>query len=268
MVEAEIMSGVRGEVPNLTVGELIGRYVREVVPKKKGAHWEEVRCKALQRDSLASVRLRHLDSPHVAAWQERRLSHVSQASVRRERNLLNAAFEIARKEWKWVRRNPFDGVRRPKDAKARTRVATQGEIDAILKLASPEMQKAIVLALETGMRASELTRFEAKGRVGYLADTKNDSSREVALSSRALEAMASGPVGISAGSISTLWAQYCKAAKVKGLTFHDLRRTAAVRLADKLSPLELAKMLGHKDLRMTLNVYYQADPEKVADKLG
>lgn len=262
------MAGIRGEIPDLAVSALLARYVREVVPGKKGARWEKVRCKAIGRDLLASVRLRHLDSPHVAAWQERRLRVVSAASVRRERNLLNAALEIARKEWKWIRRNPFDGVRRPKDGKARTRIATQDELDRIMAIASPEMRKTITLAVETGMRASELIRCEIRGRVAYLADTKNNTSREVALSTKAIEALQHGPIGIAAGSISTLWAQYCKTAKVKGLTFHDLRRTAAVRLAGKLSPLELAKMLGHRDLRMTLNVYYRADPEAVADKLG
>ena len=54
---------------------------------------------------------------------------------------------------------------------------------------------------------------------------------------------------------------------IEGLTFHDLRHTAVVRLAKKLSPFELAKMVGHRDLKMTLNVYYQQDAEETAKKL-
>jgi hypothetical protein len=51
--------------------------------------------------------------------------------VRRERNLLNNVFEIARKEWKWLGKNPFEGVRRPKDGKPRNRIATAAEIDRL-----------------------------------------------------------------------------------------------------------------------------------------
>jgi hypothetical protein len=44
--EAEIMAGVRGEVPNLTVKALLERYRKEVSPAKKGARWEEFACSA------------------------------------------------------------------------------------------------------------------------------------------------------------------------------------------------------------------------------
>lgn len=267
MVEAEIMAGVRGDIPNLTVAQLLDRYSREVSEGKKGKRWEQIRLKALGRDLLASVRLRQLDTPHVAEWQERRLKAVSGASVRRERNLLNNVFEIARKEWRWLRKNPFEGVRRPKDARPRNRVATSAEISTLLSSASPELRKAIVIALETGMRASEIPRAEVRGKVAYLSDTKNGEVREVPLSVKAAEQFRQG-VNLTAGSISALFAKLTDTAGVKGLTFHDLRRTAIVSLADKLTPMELAKMVGHKDLRMTLNVYFKADAEKVAEKLS
>ena len=263
--EAEIMAGERGEIPNLTVAALLQRYAKEVSRGKKGERWEVIRLTALERDRIASVRLRTLDSPHVADWQQRRLQAVSAASVRRERNLLNNVFEIARKEWRWLKRNPFEGVRRPKDGKPRDRIATDEELAKLLELASPAMQRAIVGAVETGMRAGELaSNPEIRGRVAYLLDTKNGTAREVPLSEKAVECF---PVGLSAGSISALFAQLCERAGVEGLTYHDLRRTAIVRLAQKLTPMELAKMVGHKDLRMTLNVYYKQDAEAVAAKL-
>ena len=263
--EAEIMAGERGEIPNLTVAALLQRYAKEVSRGKKGERWEVIRLTALERDRIASVRLRTLDSPHVADWQQRRLQAISAASVRRERNLLNNVFEIARKEWRWLKRNPFEGVRRPKDGKPRDRIATDEELAKLLELASPAMRRAIVGAVETGMRAGELaSNPEIRGRVAYLLDTKNGTAREVPLSEKAVECF---PVGLSAGSISALFAQLCERAGVEGLTYHDLRRTAIVRLAQKLTPMELAKMVGHKDLRMTLNVYYKQDAEAVAAKL-
>lgn len=265
--EAEIMGGARGEVPNLTVQALFTRYEKEVSEHKKGKRWEKVRLALLGRDKLAAVRLRQLDTPDVADWQKRRLEAVSGASVRRERNLLNNVFEIARKEWHWIRKNPFEGVRRPKDGKPRKRIATPAELDKLTTRASDRMRRVITFAVETGMRASEIAGLEKiAGRVAYIADSKNDEGREVPLSERALEAWQGGFCGLTAGTISTRFAQLCDECKIDGLTFHDLRATAATRLSKKLDVLQLAKMLGHKNPKM-LMVYYRESTEDIAKRL-
>jgi integrase len=264
-LESEVMAGVRGEIPNLTVQALLQRYKAEVSVNKKGKRWEEIRLDLVGRDRLASVRLRQLDTPHVAEWQERRLKAVSGASVRRERNLLNNVFEIARKEWKWLSKNPFEGVRRPKDGKPRKRIASQAEIKA---LTAPDdaMSGVITWALETGMRASEIAQPpEVTGRVAILRDSKNGEAREVPLSAKAIEVWEGG-FGLTAGSISTLFARRCDELKIEGLTFHDLRATAATRLAKVLHPLQLAKMFGWKDLKHAL-IYYRETADDIASKL-
>lgn len=265
-VEAEIMAGVRGEVPNLTVHALLSRYKTEVSPTKKGARWEVVRLTALERDRLALVRLRQLDAPHVSDWQRRRLQAVSSASVRRERNLLNNVFEISRKEWRWLGKNPFEGVRRPKDGRARTRIASDAEIVKLTAAASPALGRVIVLALETGMRAGEIAALsEIRGRVAYLADTKNGEAREVPLSTAAVEAWGDG-IKLTASSISALFARLCIDTGIKGLTFHDLRASAITRLARKLDALQLAKMIGHKNPKM-LMTYYRETAADIAKRL-
>lgn len=262
-VEAEIIGGTLGDIPNLTVREMFERYKRDVSAGKKGRRWEGIRLDALGRDPLASVRLRQLDTPHVAAWQERRLKAVASASVRRERNLLNNVLEIARKEWKWLAKNPFEGVRRPKDGKPRKRIATPAEIKQ-LTAANGSMSRVIVWALETGMRASEIASPPwVNGRVALLLDSKNGEAREVPLSPRALEVWTDGGFGLTAGSISALFARRCDELQIRGLTFHDLRATSATRLARRLHPLQLAKMFGWKDLKHAL-VYYRETADDVA----
>ena len=266
-VEAEIMAGVRGEIPNLTVSALLVRYEKEVSEYKKGKRWEVVRLTAMGRDRLAQVRLRDLDSPHAAAWQERRLKAVKASSVRRERNLLNNVFEIARKEWKWIRANPFEGVRRPKDGKPRDRIATQDEQEILLRKASPALGRAITAALETAMRCKEIaSKPEINGSVAKLRDSKTGEGRDVPLSAKAKRAFEEG-IDLTAGSISALFAQLCKAEKIKGLTFHDLKHTAMTRLSKRLDPWELAKMSGNKDMNLILNVYYKHDPHETVKKL-
>lgn len=186
--------------------------------------------------------------------------------MRRERNLLNNVFEIARKEWRWLRSNPFVGVRRPKDAKPRTRIASDDEITKLLEHASPALARAIVFALETGMRAGEIgSQPEIRGRVAYLTDTKNGESRAVPLSSKAVEVWGDG-IPLTGPSISVLFPQVCQKAGIKGLTFHDLRHSACTNLAEKLTMLELCRMMGWKDPRHAM-IYYNKTIGDIADKL-
>lgn len=84
----------------------------------------------------------------------------------------------------------------------------------------------------------------------------------------AVAAWKDGGFGLTAGSISALFARYAKEAKVEGLTFHCLRRTAATRLSERLTVLELCAMFGWKDPRIVVKHYYKADPEAIARKLN
>lgn len=268
--EAEILGG-ESVIPNLTLDAVFERYGRDVSAGKKGEKWEKARIGLLRRDPLALVRLKEFGRVEVAAWRERRLKEVSAASVRREWNLLNHACNLAVNEWGWLKENPFRLVKRPADGKARKRIATDAEIAVLTERASPNMRRVIVFALETGMRAGEIAGLSAEdvsGSVAIVRDSKNGTSRDVPLSAKALEQLPA-PFGLTAGSISGLFAKTCRQEPpITGLTFHDLRRTAIVRLSKKLDPMTLAKMVGHRDLKMTLNVYYQADMQEVAKKLG
>lgn len=48
--------------------------------------------------------------------------------------------------------------------------------------------------------------------------------------------------------------------------FHDARATAITRLSKRLDPLELARMVGHSDLRSLL-VYYRPAASEIAERL-
>jgi integrase len=50
------------------------------------------------------------------------------------------------------------------------------------------------------------------------------------------------------------------------LTFHDTRHEAITRLAAKLNVLDLARMVGHRDIKQ-LQVYYNAPAEEIAMRL-
>ena len=67
-------------------------------------------------------------------------------------------------------------------------------------------------------------------------------------------------------SLDALWRKTVRKAMIDDLHFHDLRALAATRMSKKLNPLQLAKVLGHKDLRSVM-IYYREDVTDFADDL-
>jgi integrase len=264
-----------------TCKDAFDRYEREVSKTKRGYRWEALRLAALGKSDLGRVRLADVDATHVAAWRDERLRSVQGATVTRELNLLSHVFTVARKEWKWIAASPTTDVSRPRAAPSRDRRVTQSEIDLICAALGhaegpPQTkQQAIALAflwaIETAMRAGEicaLTGADVTGRVAHLRMTKNGTSRDVGLSPRAVEIWGFVPdgFGISSASLDAMFRKARQRAGVEGLTFHDTRHEAITRLAKKLNVLELARMVGHTDIRQ-LQLYFNETAENIADRL-
>ena len=97
--------------------------------------------------------------------------------------------------------------------------------------------------------------------------------RDVPLSTEALRIIAQMPrddervFGIDVSQIDALFRKARGRAMIVDLHFHDLRHTAITRLARRLDVLALARMVGHRDLRM-LQVYYNESAEDLAGRLG
>ena len=69
------------------------------------------------------------------------------------------------------------------------------------------------------------------------------------------------------GTRDALFRRARDAAGVKNLHFHDSRAEAIWRLSKRLDVMELARMIGHRDLK-SLMWYYQTSADELADKLG
>lgn len=282
-LEADIRSQKHGAIPLKTFGQLLERYRDEVSITKRGHAWEYKRISVLLKYKVAYVRLSDLDATHVARWRDERLQDVSSASVLRDWNLLSHACTIAVREWKWLRHNPFREIPRPKDSKPRQRVFNDDEIERIcFALGLDEIQApttisqraalAFLFALETAMRAGEIvgiTREDIHARHVHLPRTKNDSARDVPLSAtaRAILDLLPDGFGIASQQLDALFRKAKKRAGCDDARFHDSRRTALTRLAKRLGPMELARMSGHKDLKLLMAVYYAPNIDDLADKL-
>ncbi len=289
-VEIEIDAGRYRPAAGKTVADLLERYAREVSSKKRGARWEAIRLRILLRDPLAQVPLERLAAPDIAAWRDRRLREVSAATVRREWTLLRHAFRIAQEEWHWIAEHPMRTVKPPPKQPARQRRISDEEVERILWAAGwqpdrpPEtvterVAAAFVFALETAMRAGEivgLTWDRVHGSHVHLPRTKNGNPRDVPLSSRARAILdhlrgcefEGGKVfGLKSSQLDALFRRLKARAGITDLHFHDTRREALTRLARRFGPLELARISGHRDLRILLDVYYAPSVEELAARL-
>lgn len=250
-----------------TLADALDRYAAEISPKKRGERHEVLRLKAIKRLPVSHRLISNVTATHIAEWRDMRLQDVTAGSVRREMGLLRSVFDIARREWKWIYKNPMDDVKKPPSPPHRDRIITDDEIAALTEKLNGQYRAAFLLALETGMRVKELCDIREQDiheKFVTLHNTKNGTKRDVPLSTRAREL-----VQVFDTTPANLSAVFYKAKKELKIdcTFHDTRHTACTRLAQKLSPLELARMLGHKDLKTTM-IYYNEGADAIADKLG
>lgn len=285
--ERDVISG-RYAPHKFTVDNALTRYAREVSPKKRGSRWEKLRIEAFRRHRIASKPMQTLTEDDVAKWRDDRLlgrsgKAVQGSTVRREMNLWQSVFETARKEWRWVNRNPVDDVKKPPKGRDRRRGVLASEIDALKPFCtSPkkrEVFEAFRLGVETAMRAGEMLslsrhQIDLGTSVAHLDKTKNGDERDVPLSPTAVSIVKALLKDgreklflLSNQSRDVLFRGARDAAGLAGLNFHDSRSEAISRLSKKMDVLELARVVGQRDIKSLMH-YYRADAAAIARRLA
>jgi len=128
------------------------------------------------------------------------------------------------------------------------------------------------------MRCSEICGLkinDINGAVARLPNTKNGQVRNVPLSKEALRIIEQLPkingsdsvFYLKTTTVDVLFRKIKDRAGINDLHFHDTRHEAIKRLARKLEVLDLARMVGHKDLKQ-LMVYYNATASEISSRLG
>jgi integrase len=269
-----------------TLGDLVQRYIAEVLPRMKGASEDSIRLKAICRRPICKHSIASLLPAKIAEYRDMRLREVAAGTVVRELAYLSSIINHGRREWGIHANNPVALVRKPTQPKGRERVLSLAERERLLVELQPTgrrntwMPSVVILALETAMRRSELLALRWEDinldrRTATLKMTKNGDSRTVPLSTTAVQTLTCIPRSvcgavfpITSCALAANFDKAVKRAKLPDLHFHDLRHTAITNMADKLPNLiELAAVSGHKSLKM-LQRYYHPDVEDLARKLG
>ncbi len=269
-------------IPDKSVGDLLNYYADNVSVKKRSRDWERKRIRTLQKDPLCAVKLPDLSSADITLWRDRELKKHGSGTVLRDWTLLNHAFSLSIKEWRWLRENPMSTVKKPKEPPPRTRRISDEEIE-IIKVACGYNEKppetlvqracvAFLFAIETACRAGEIagiTLEDVHEDYVHLQHTKNGDPRDVPLSKEAkrLLQQIDNNWGMTGKQISYMFAKGRNRSGIEGLQFRDSRAEALTRLSKIFDVLELARISGHKDLKILLNVYYRPTASELAEKL-
>jgi len=281
-------SVLRGDkLPDKTLKDACDTYAIEISPSKGGAHWEKLRLAALARDPIGARRLANLTDADLEQWRDRRRKEVADSTVRREMNLLQSVLKACVKPWRWLKVNPLAGVDRPKGAKPRTRRVSDDEARRVCLALGfdggppqrPGQRVAVAFrfAIETAMREGEIAALtwahtDLDARCAHIPKSKNGDARDVALSREAIRLLKLLPqddervFNVSADSISTLFRKARDRAGIVDMHFHDTRHEGITRLARKVDVLDLARMVGHRDLK-SLMIYYNATATEIAGRL-
>jgi integrase len=290
-MEAQAQRGAlpvnRKALDGMTLGCLVRRYKREVVPSKKGVEIERIILDAFLRHPICQKKLSNLTPADFAAYRDQRLGEITAKSLKRQLSPIHNMFEVARDEWGLpLRENPLDKVKLKAVDNRRERRLKEGELERIFEAAksrkNPYIIPIILFALETAMRRGEILALrwddvDLKRSCVTVREAKNGYSRTIPLTPAAC-ALVRGIPGereskqrvfpTSANAVRLSWQRITKRAGIEDLHFHDLRHEAISRFFELgLTVPEVASISGHRDARMLLR-YAHANVASIGHKLS
>ncbi len=265
IIETEL-NGVLNDTSSLK--QIVARYIKEVTPTHKGRKQEKYRLHLLV-DELPDKPLHKFTPNDFSIWKQEKLKTVSPPTVRRYMTALNSVFNHAIAEWQVMDKNPLQGVKKPPSNPHRERYPTDQEVKEIVRELgntgkSKQIGITLLLALETAMRAGEIlslnrSNVDYKNRVATLTNTKNGDTREVPLSTKAIQLLKSVDpeyFTVSSAVHSQLFRRAVRNCGIDNLRFHDSRAAGLMRLSKKVDVLSLARIVGMRSPN-TLMIYYR-----------
>lgn len=207
------------------------------------------------------------------------------ASVNREIACLSAIFSMAmRKPHCLVSENPCREVVKLNEDNKRHRYLSIEEERALLSTCvgnRGHIRSIIIIAVNTGMRRGEIlsliwANVDLSKGIIHLMKTKSGKGRDIPISGvvrgelLALKAKGKGDfvftnhkTGRALTHFKRAFLEACRLAGISDFHFHDLRHTAATRMAEAgVEPAAIKEILGHADYRMMDRYTHVAEVRK------
>lgn len=311
--EDEMVRGVfvqQAPAARMTIDAALKRYLKEVTPTKRPLSQlsDQRHAKPLAKH-LGKYSMATLSPENIAQFRDMRLAGEDRKddegkprpraanTVRLDLALLGHLFSVAIKEWGLgLPRNPVLSIRRPAPGPGRNRRLSAGEekklLEAVDAHSNPMLRWIVRIALETGMRSSEIvslrrSQVELDRRIVRLLETKNTQPRTVPLSIEATrlfhEALENSARPVDTDllfpgepgkdekrrpyNFNKVWLEIKRTAGCADFHFHDLRHEAVSRLVEAgFSDQEVSAISGHKSMQM-LKRYTHLRAEDLVGKL-
>jgi integrase len=260
-----------------TLEEAATKYIETVSINKANPRTDKVALAGALTFFGASTKLSDITSEVIANWRDSKLKETSGSTVNRYASVINHMLKVAAKEWNWIEKNPFEGVKLPLANPARTAVWTWPLIRRVLR--SPQdgpitnqVKAAFHISLHTGLRLQEVLtgQFDSRRRVIILPRSKTSKVPvEVPVTRRAVRVLSEhmGKFTVPPHLASLMFTELRDKLLIKGLTFHDARASALTWLSRKMDVMTLARISRHKDLRILMNTYYRESAESISSRL-
>lgn len=311
--EDEMVRGAyvqRASADRMTVADALKRYLAEITPTKRPmTQVAEKRHAVILLKHLGKYSLAAMTPEIIARFRDMRLAGEDRKdkqgkslprannTVRLDLALLGHLFTVAIKEWGvGLPSNPVLNIRRPAPGPGRNRRLSREEeirlLAAVDKHSNPMLRWIVRIALETGMRSSEIVtlrrmQVDIKRRIVRLLETKNTLPRTVPLSTAATELFReslSHPIRpidtdlIFFGEpgrdgkrhpyqFNPVWLNLKREQGLADVRFHDLRHEAVSRFVEAgFSDQEVSSISGHKSMQM-LKRYTHLRAEDLVSRL-
>jgi excisionase family DNA binding protein len=265
---------VKGQPQRLQLGEFADQYLRDYarVNKARGSvRADECYLRGI-KEFFKGVYLDEITSQDLEKYKAFRLSQgVRRSTVNRCLAILRKMFNLA-VEWGSLKAGQIPKIKfYPEKDNLMERILAVDEEDRLLKCSGEPLLSILVVALNTGMRLSEILSMQWKdvepesekirvpksksGRIRLI----NINSRLEDTLKRLRERNGTSPylfpnpaTGNSLTTVKKAFKTACRRAEIKGLRFHDLRHTFASRLVRMGTDLITVKeLLGHSSVTIT-----------------
>jgi len=205
---------------------------------------------------------------------KRRMEGASPRTVNYELTLMGHAFNLAVREWEWLKDNPVSKVQKEKVNNLIERWLTLKEEEKLKEASANWLQEIIIFAIHTGLRESEILdliwqQVDLNRRTITIYEQKNKNVDTLPLSQTALNVLlqkSKNPHNetghifqntcgkrILASNLIRAFQMAAKKSGIRKIRFHDLRHTFATRLVQSgVDLLTLQKLGRWKEVKMVM----------------
>ena len=193
------------EAKKHTLGQLVDRYIRDVLPQKRKSQKKQTAQLLWWKEQIGSYLLSDITPALIGEKRDElargttyRGTQRSPATVMRYLSALSHACSIAVKEWGWIEDSPMRKVTKLKESRGRVRFLDEQERERLLQAckesSNPHLYPVVLLAMSTGMRSGEILNLTwsdvdfPRKRI-ILQETKNGDRRAVPLAGAALDCL-------------------------------------------------------------------------------